>query len=225
MLSLVDLITAGTLPVDLAVYLGVRVFEGASFLIGALPGGGGKTTVMGALLACVSPRCALTPTDDRSALYAPPPCETESPRCYVCHEIGAGYYYAYLWDRDAAAFFDLIEKGHQIASNLHADTYEQCRDQLCADNPVSNESFAAVRFLIFLRVDRGAWKVRRTVETVWESDGTGPHRLVYSADGAAPPIRLERPLELQAKELLEDMISRRIDSIEAFRREWIESLA
>ena len=49
MLSVVDLIDAGTISVDLAAYSLAAISQGASFLVGAMPGGAGKTTVMGAL--------------------------------------------------------------------------------------------------------------------------------------------------------------------------------
>ena len=50
MLSIVDLIDAGTVTRDLAAYSLAAISNGASFMVGAMPGGAGKTTVMGALL-------------------------------------------------------------------------------------------------------------------------------------------------------------------------------
>ena len=50
MLSVFDLLAAGTLDVDLTAYFLARISRGASFLVGANPGGAGKTTVMCALL-------------------------------------------------------------------------------------------------------------------------------------------------------------------------------
>ena len=46
MLSIVDLIQAGTISRDLAAYALAAIGNGASFLVGAMPGGAGKTTVM-----------------------------------------------------------------------------------------------------------------------------------------------------------------------------------
>ena len=46
MLSLVDLIAAGTVDLPLAAYLAAAMRSGASLLLGARPGGAGKTTVM-----------------------------------------------------------------------------------------------------------------------------------------------------------------------------------
>jgi hypothetical protein len=53
MLSVVDLLEAGTLSLAQAAWLAARVAEGSSWLVGARPGGAGKTTVMAALLAMV----------------------------------------------------------------------------------------------------------------------------------------------------------------------------
>ncbi|MEK7765428.1 MAG: hypothetical protein AAB368_04240, partial [bacterium] len=55
MLSIVDLIEAGTVTRELAAYLLAAIGGGASFMTAALPGGAGKTTVMGALLNFVPP--------------------------------------------------------------------------------------------------------------------------------------------------------------------------
>jgi hypothetical protein len=50
MLTLPDLVQAGTMDLPMAGYLMAAVSSGASFMVGCVPGGGGKTTVMGALL-------------------------------------------------------------------------------------------------------------------------------------------------------------------------------
>ena len=53
MLSVVDLLEAGTLTEPQAAWLLARILQGSSWLVGARPGGAGKTTVMAALLAMV----------------------------------------------------------------------------------------------------------------------------------------------------------------------------
>ena len=60
MLSIVDLIEADTVTRDLAAYSLAAIGSGASFMVGALPGGAGKTTVMGALLNFVPQVTPLT---------------------------------------------------------------------------------------------------------------------------------------------------------------------
>ncbi len=225
MLSLVDLMAADTIPLDLAAYLAGKVYAGASFLVGASPGGAGKTTVMGALLACVPPGCRLIPADNIEELVTPPAHDMKNPLCYVCHEIGAGFYYAYLWDRGARAFFALPQKGHQIATNLHADTYEECRAQLCDENGVAAPNFNAVNYLIFLRVGRGLRAAKRTIETVWESDGKGPHHLMYQANGKDTSYSHDDPQGQKSKEILQKLAANKINRIEEFRLAWLEEWA
>ena len=58
MLSLVDLIKAGTVDLRLAAYLAAAMHSGASLLVGARPGAAGKTTVMCALLNFLPDRTA-----------------------------------------------------------------------------------------------------------------------------------------------------------------------
>ncbi len=177
-LSIVDLLRAGTLDRSLAAYLVSRISQGASFLVGANPGGAGKTTVMCALLGCIPPGMRLVPAGDISVLRR---LREKPPACVICHEIGSGPYYAYLWGEGARAFFGL--RNHQRATNLHADTLEECRDQLCGDNGVSAEDFNDMEIQAFMEVAGGWSNVRRRVATVWDSHNSEEHRLVY-ADGA-----------------------------------------
>ena len=178
MLSAADLIEAGTLTAELAAYCLAAVGAGASFMVGALPGGAGKTTVMGALLNFVPPDVVLAPAAGQGSIGQA--LATGSPqRCFICHEIGRGHYYAYLWGCPLRDYFRLAEAGHMLATNLHADTYEQARDQICRQNEVPEAALQRMNLMLFLSVHRGG---QRRIEQVWESDGQHPHRLVYAAD-------------------------------------------
>ena len=186
MLSIIDLIVAGTLSVELAAYALAAIRQGASFLVGAVPGGAGKTTVMGALLNFVPDDVQLRPADGMPAIEAA--ARSPEPRCcYICHEIGRGPYYAYLWGDELRAWFALPDAGHMIATNLHADTCEQARDQICGDNGVSEAALRRMNLMFFLSV-RGGFRGRRRIAAVWESDGTGAHGQVFSADRPDAPI-------------------------------------
>ena len=68
MLSLVDLIEAGTLDLALAAYLAAAMRSGASLLVGARPGGAGKTAVMCALLNFLPNQTSIRAVDSWSAL-------------------------------------------------------------------------------------------------------------------------------------------------------------
>ncbi|MCX7806216.1 MAG: hypothetical protein N3A38_13645 [Planctomycetota bacterium] len=192
MLSIVDLMRAGTVDSYLAAYLFSLISAGHSFLVGCVPGGGGKTTVMGALLNLVPPDVELYPADGVEAMEDA--ARNPAPRrCMICHEIGPGGYYAYLWGAEARAFFSLTGTGHMIATNLHADTIGQCREQLCGALGIPAPDFDRVALKIFLAV---GWKDRmliRRVAAVYESDpsgGRGDPRPVFTWD--AQKDRFER---------------------------------
>lgn len=180
MLSIVDLIEAGTLTQELAAYAFAAIWRGASFMVGALPGGAGKTTVMGALLNFVPPEVELLAADGVGAIQEGLT-DSSRRRCYICHEIGPGAYYAYLWNRELRAFFELAGVGHMLAANLHADTYAQAESQICRGNQVPEASFRRMNLLFFLSLGENGRGLERRIDTVWESDGVNPHRLVYSA--------------------------------------------
>jgi len=188
MLSVVDLVEAGTLSADLAATCLAAIGRGASLMVGALPGGAGKTTVMGALLNFVPSDVELIAADGpaavRDGLQSPSP-----RRCFLCHEIGAGRYYAYLWGRALREYFGLAGAGHMLATNLHADTYDQARAQVCGQNEVPEDAFRRMNLMLFLSVRRDG---RRRIERVWESDGERPHRLIHEAGakGLIEPSRL-----------------------------------
>ncbi len=172
MLSVVDMVEAGTVSVELAAFLLHAISRGGSFMVGANPGGAGKTTVMGALLNFVPVGTEFIPTE--SPFY-PDRIETHPPCWYICHEISPGSYYAYLWEENLQRLFSAVDSGHMLATNLHADTFNQARHQICIQNRVPEENFNKINILIFLSVKRTFTGVARTVSTVWVGDGKGSH--------------------------------------------------
>lgn len=189
MLSIVDLLEAKSLPEDIAVYLMAAVNQKeASFMVGANPGGAGKTTVMGALLNLVSPSYELLPADNLKTLEKGRDNHCDTPKCWICHEISSGPYYAYLWGREIQAFFEMSDYGHLLATNLHADTYEQAYEQICDENGVSDRYFLRMHLQIYLKLERqGLGRVTRKVNTVYESTGNSEHKLIYNYDDSYFP--------------------------------------
>ncbi|MBA4388103.1 MAG: hypothetical protein C0404_08990 [Verrucomicrobia bacterium] len=185
MLSIGDLLDAGTVTIDVAAYALAAIWKGASFMTGALPGGAGKTTVMGALLNFVPPDVELAAADGVAAIAGGMKI-IDRRRCYICHEISDGGYYAYLWGAELRAFFQLKRAGHILATNLHADTFEQARAQVCVENGVTPEDFRGMNLIFFISVVRGRGSTTRTVREIWESDGSMPHRQVFSPDNPVP---------------------------------------
>ena len=216
MLSVVDLIEAGTLTAELGAYCLAAVEQGASFMVGALPGGAGKTTVMGALLNFVPASVELVPADGQNALSQ----GLRNPsrqQCFICHEIGPGPYYAYLWGEALREYFRLAEVGNMLATNLHADTYEQAHDQICHQNDMPEAALRRMNLMLFLSVHRGG---RRRIEHVWESDGRQPHRLVYAAGNGGliePSHLITAPKLAAAGQVIEKLLSSGRRAIEDVR--------
>jgi hypothetical protein len=187
MLSIVDLVEAGTLTRELAAYCLAAIGGGASFLIGALPGGAGKTTVMGALLNFVPAGVRLVPADGIESIELGMKAPPSARRCFICHEIGSGPYYAYLWGEELRQYFCLAGAGHLLATNLHADTYEQAHEQICGTNGVPESALRRMNLMFFLSVGRQG-RGKRRIEEVWESDGRQAHRRIYDASAPTRPV-------------------------------------
>jgi hypothetical protein len=217
MFSIVDLLDAETVTRELADYLLAAISGGASFMVGARPGGAGKTTVMGALLNFVPANVVLRPADGMGAIEAGR--RSPAPRCcYICHEIGWGDYYAYLSGGTLRAYFDLPNAGHMLATNLHADTFEEARDQVTRQHGVPAAAFLRMHLSLFLKVE-GRWPARREIVTVWEGDGTSDPRLIYAARQLdAATSRLVKPDGLRAaRARLDKVLSARARTIEDVR--------
>lgn len=138
MLSLIDLVERETITIERASWLTARIQEGASWLVGARPGGAGKTAIMCALLA-------MLPEDEPVHLANPGTgWESAGPgQCILAYEIGSGSYDAYVWGEELRRMAALGVSGARLVSNLHADTREQARAQLVDENGVSEQGFGA----------------------------------------------------------------------------------
>jgi hypothetical protein len=147
MLSVTDLIERETLPLRLAAELLRRVRAGSGFLVGASPGGAGKTAVMGALLT-------MLPSDSTVHLTSGSAWRRAQPGEYVvAYEISPAFYEAYIWDRDLRDMCALAGRGCRLVSNLHADTLDEARDQVVGQNGASPEQFQG--FDIFIPIQTG----------------------------------------------------------------------
>jgi hypothetical protein len=112
-----------------------------------------------------------------------------------------------------------------LATNLHADTYEQAHDQICRQNEVPEAALRRMNLMLFLSV-RGS---RRRIETVWESDGQQSHRLIYKASNGGF-VELSRlvtaPKLAAAGQIIARLISsgqRTIEEVRAMVRQSDES--
>jgi len=183
MLSIVDLIQAGTISVEMAAYAMRAMAEGTSLLTAARPGGAGKTTLVAALLNFLPPDVPIDTVDSPCASREGHGHPAAEPACYLAHEIGSGDWYGYIWGRDVADFFSLIDGRRRIASCLHADTLEELTGILCSPPlQVARETLGRVDLILFMHVAPMPRGYRRRVASFWEADGRGGHRMVFRWD-------------------------------------------
>jgi hypothetical protein len=177
MLSLTDLLDAGTVALEMAAEMACVAARGGSFLTAAGPGGVGKTTLMGALLAFLPPGTRILPVDSERTLLRLADREPEEPECLVVHEIGAGPYYAYLWGPAVAQYFEVATgPDRTLASNLHAETYEEAVTQLTGSPlGVSHEALGRIDLLAFMARHRG----QRRVTEVRRAVSAGGHECTW----------------------------------------------
>jgi len=176
MLSLVDLLDAGTLNPEMAAEMIYVAASGGSFLTAAGPGGAGKTTLMAAALAFLAPGTEIVTIEGPEALERLTAAKPDHPQCLVAHEISPADIFGYLWGEGVVRYFDVgMEPGRCIASNLHAETHPVARDQLLGLG-VSPRAFGRVLCLAFIAACGG----RRRVTALWATDGT----LALSRPGA-----------------------------------------
>ena len=218
MLSIVDLIEADTITVELAAYALAAIGNGASFLTGALPGDAGKTTVMGALLNFVPAAVVLEAADGMPAIQRG--MQQTKRQCYICHEIGRGPYYAYLWGGDLRAYFGLLDAGHMLATNLHADSYDQARRQICQENGVPIAQLRKMNVMFFIEMGRAGGRTARHIAEVWESDGQIDHRCIFSPHGSmlSRSQLVDEGSQAAARTAIEQLVGSGARSIDQVRR-------
>jgi hypothetical protein len=176
MLSMTDLIRAGTLSVDLAAHLVARQIRGVSVASGAGPGGTGKTTLLGALLAFTPPgRKLVTITadqlrkDGKRDKRLP---ESRSGTIYLCHEVSPGHYFSYIWGSRLGLYFTLVsEPDHYLAFTIHAESPEEiCAQVEGSETGLSEDACLKLDLLIFMGVVRSSPSPMRRVTAVFERE-------------------------------------------------------
>ena len=178
-LSVVDLIDANTLDVEMAAYLLCCVANGASFLTAANPGGAGKSTVLATLLNFMPPGTQIVTTSGSAVIESELHREPREPTCVLAHEIGAGRWFGYIWGQDVADFFRLMDGPRRIASCQHADTLDEMKGVLLSRTlNVSERQFLGLDLALFMHVDGGFLQARRRVCAIHESSGTD-HPMVF----------------------------------------------
>lgn len=227
-LSIIDLVAAGTLSVEMAAQALYLCGRGASMLTGAVPGGAGKTTLLSCLLNALPGDVELVTVDDPRVLDRADEVEPGKV-CFLVHEIGSGHWYGYLWGPPVARCLELATRGHLVASCLHADTREELTEILAGPPLGASEvALGAIDLMLFMHVAGGRSGRQRRVATMWQAQ-EGEHRLLWEweaeADAwrapASPTWRDGRgPEELQAcEEFVRRLLHENVIRFEQVRRE------
>jgi hypothetical protein len=183
-LSIVDLINAKTIDVDMSAFCLYAVSNGASFLTSARPGNAGKTTLMACLLTFLPSDARIVSTGNPSVISLIQDSTRDQKLCVLSHEIGSGHWFGYIWGKYVGQFFNLMNKGHQIASCIHADTLAEMHDILVSKElEVNEKDFARLELILFMKLIRESYGYKRRVSAIYERDyETGRHHLLYSWD-------------------------------------------
>ena len=220
MLSLVDLVEAGTLPLEAAALLAWAAARGCSLLTAAGPGGVGKTTLLGACLAFLPGGTECVPVDSAAVLDRPRPAH---PRCLLVHEINNADYYGYLWGPEIGRLFAMIGDGCSVAATLHAESLDGVLAKLAgAPLRARREDLARVDLVALMAVEKGL----RRVTGLWLADGRGGHvdalaggpqiHALLAARGGCGEAQVARELD-GLRALLLDALSRDIRRMELLR--------
>ncbi len=194
MLSIVDLIARGTVDIDLAARLLVRIHAGASFLCCALHGGVGKTTLMGALLGLLPPREEIVAVASKSEISTLQRLAQDGKqRCLVVHEIGSGSWYGYLWGKPVLEYVALKNETTRIVSNIHADVLDEVEAQMRSfgGTPMDVLAFDLILFIALGEGSIGG-ECRRIVTKVLEVAGEPGNRTISKIEPHEPHDSEER---------------------------------
>ena len=174
-LSIVELINDKTLNIQMASYLFYIMANGASFLTAAKPGNAGKTTLMACLLMYLPPHARIATVTDPSAMEQISPVNRDEHTYYLCHEIGSGPWFGYLWGHDVKTLFNLMKERQSIASCIHADTLDELREILCSEElNIAEEDFRQLNVILFMHLEQRGYKYTRRVSAVYEATGAPP---------------------------------------------------
>ena len=205
--TMFDLVRSNTTPLDLAGWLVAQVSRGASLIAGSGPGGVGKTSTMRALVdfAPADMPYVIASRDSIDALDG-------SPHCVICHEISSHKLDGNLWDQDLRDLLALQAEGHMVTSTMHINTMEEAHEQLLGVNEIPEDHFRAMNLFVFVRIEGEDMSVgrinnpegQRFISEVAYSDGSGPHRTVYTRGGGLVNAPRDEAFEATCRQFLEN---------------------
>lgn len=234
-LSIMDLIADKTLTEDMAAYMLVKMAGGSSVLTAARQSGTGKSTLLANILGFLPPGERIISTSSADVIRRGQ--RNDEPSCYLAHEIGSGHWFGYIWGQQVQDYFALPDRGHRLASCLHADAMDELREQLRRPpNNIDLDAIRSIDLICFMRMTRLRGAVQRRVWSV-HTLVNGGYELVWEylqdeerfADLGAEETLNERERKLfdPACGLIGDLTSSSFHDFETMRKrvlEWYEQV-
>jgi hypothetical protein len=224
-LSLADLISDGTLSVEMGAYLLVKMASGACVLTAAQASGTGKSTLLANLLGFLPAGERIISTSDVGVIASG--LSARNSACYLAHEIGAGRWYGYIWGRAVGDYFKLSTRGHRLAAAIHADSMDELEISLTgAPLNIPGEALKAMNLIVFMGMQRTTAGILRRVTMIYELADSeyGP---AYAWDAkrdafmpqelALPSSVLEGEKLASATELVTQLVREQIRDFRAMR--------
>jgi hypothetical protein len=234
MLSIIDLIDKKTIPLSLAAYLAIYASEGCNFLTAAMPGGAGKTAVMGALMGLLPAHFEIRTIENEIYPRNMEKGREESPIAYVIHEIGQGHWYGYIWGRPVLEVIEHLDLHTKLFTNMHPDTIEDIYSTF--EGFGSKQKIQIFDFIITIRLCSA--EPRHRIHEVWQTnnlhhskyDGDKFHWLIYNESDGLTKKAIENLSENywgkyhNWMELLNTLLDERVFPIEEVAERIQESL-
>jgi len=148
-LSIIDLIQANTITLDMAAFCMMEIQRGSSLIVGAKRSGAGKTTLMTALLGLLPPGETITTMAGQRQIDMAAAGELPLPTTLLVHELGAANYFSYLSNSEAAAYMRLAASKYRCVTCLHADTPEEATE-LLSKHGVNPEALRRITLQLYI---------------------------------------------------------------------------
>ncbi len=148
--SIVELVRNGTLSPEMAALLWAAVDERRSFVVVAIPRLAGKTTVMNAMLALLTPGVPVHRLGgDEAEMGRLAAAATGG--YLVVGEFSQAPVPTYIWGAPVRRLFETLENGYSLATALHAPGLQETFDVICQGNAVSDAAASRINLVLYIR--------------------------------------------------------------------------
>jgi hypothetical protein len=182
-LTLVDLVTNGTMNANIAATLASITAQQHSFVVVAVPRFAGKSTVTDAMLHCVPtnvPVHRLSGEEaemDRLKLKG-------SGGYLVVGEFSRGPVPGYIWGSPVRKVFETMRAGYSLSTALHAPSMEEAYAAICQANSVPDKDASRLTYMVYIERrgddEDSFWRrIAQVYEVDRVVDGTPRGRLLF----------------------------------------------